>query len=116
MNIVWSVRHMEVKDSVDGHSKVVDLVRWTLTASNETQSSSLDGFEHIDFASSSFTPFEKLVEADVISWCHAAMGEYRRSELEKYVVQMVEQTSPPVASVPKVELPLPWAPIVASEA
>jgi hypothetical protein len=108
MDMVWSVRHMEVVDSVDTLSKVVDLVRWTLTATEGTQSSSIYGFEKIPLASGNFVPFEQLTEAGVIDWCHKSMGNLQRTEFEKRVTEVVSGNLNPAPSVPKVDLPLPW--------
>lgn len=109
MQIYWKVIKLRVADSLDGLSKVVVSVDWSVTASN-----TLDGINRSASVVATtdigkpdgedFVPFEELIEETVIDWVKATLGDEMVTWYEARSIRDVNAQSWPVI----VESLPPW--------
>lgn len=114
--ITWKVGTMECYPTYQQEKDVVFTVHWDClgaeTVNNITYNGRVYGATAVTFNSgSSFTPYDKLTQEQVLSWVWDAIGTEQKTSYENNVqTQINNQINPPV-----VILPLPWAPPIISQ-
>lgn len=101
----WTITQLSCFPQQGKNTNVVFATNWTLEATDGTYTGRTFGIANVDYdAGSSFTPYDELTEAQVLSWTLAALGEERIAGLEAIVAQQIQaQANPPVVTPP-----LPW--------
>lgn len=106
ITLTWGVDYMKSYPLYEGNQDVVCTVGWKLIATDGTYTSQIQGSSSIPVAvGPDFIPYELLTEAQVITWVQDVLGEDEVLELEKAVLELLNQAINP----PEVTLPLPWA-------
>jgi hypothetical protein len=103
----WTIQAMDCVPQEDGHTDVVVVAHWNVSASDGTYTSSVYGTQSFTYnPESSFTPYEDLTQEQVVGWVQEAMGEEQVASLEANLDQQIaNQINPPIVTPP-----LPWAP------
>ena len=106
MTILWLIERLLVKPTEGSNTDVVITADWRCNGSQESFSGTCYGSCSFAPPTGSFTPYDQLTEAQVLSWCYA--NGVDQSAIEANVsLQIQNQINPPVVS-----LPLPWVPPV----
>jgi hypothetical protein len=114
ITINWIIERLLVKPTEGTHTDVVITADWrcngTETIGDDVKSRDCIGtcYGSTSFAppSGSFTPYEDLTEAQVLSWCFA--NGVDQAAIEANVTQQInDQINPPIIAPP-----LPWLPPV----
>jgi len=106
MTILWLIERLLVKPTEGSLTDVVITADWRCNGSDETYSGTCYGSTSFAPPTGSFTPYDQLTEAQVLSWCYA--NGVDQSAIEANVTAQIQnQINPPVVS-----LPLPWVPPV----
>ena len=106
MTISWIIERLLVKPTEGTLADVVITADWRCNGSKDNYSGTCYGSASFAPPSGSFTPYEDLTEAQVLSWCFA--NGVDQAAIEANVTQQIEnQINPPVIAPP-----LPWAPVV----
>jgi hypothetical protein len=106
MNFIWTVETLFVRKTEGQLSDVVVTANWSCCASDGTFSAVSTGCTEFSPPTGSFTPYDQLTEAQVLSWCYAN-GVDKTAIEANVTAQIQNQINPPV-----VALPLPWVPPV----
>jgi hypothetical protein len=104
----WSIpkNGLRVK-TVDGQENTVTHVNFTVTATDGTNTASLQNSVNVPLdANAQFVPFASLTEAKVIEWVKAKLGN-KVAAFEKILNTQLEHKANPPARPAVVELP--WA-------
>ena len=115
--ITWKVTNLDCYPKYDQETDVVFTVHWdclgnmtvaTGSLSGSTYNSRVYGTTGVMYHSgSSFTPYNQLTEAQVLSWTFESMGPSQKASYEAGASNAIyTQIDPPVISPP-----LPWSPI-----
>lgn len=104
MTISWPIERLLVKPTEGTLTDVVINADWRCNGTDETYSGTCYGSCSFAPPSGSFTPYEDLTEAQVLSWCYAN-GVDKNAIEANVTLQIQNQINPPV-----VTLPLPWVP------
>jgi len=114
MNISWIIERLLVKPTEGTLTDVVITADWRCNGTETTGSGDTEQtysgtcYGSTSFAppTGSFTPYDQLTEAQVLSWCYA--NGVDQSAIEANVTAQIQnQINPPVVS-----LPLPWIEVV----
>ena len=106
MNISWIIERLLVKPTEGSLTDVVITADWRCNGTEQTYSGTCYGSTSVAPPTGSFTPYDQLTEAQVLSWCYA--NGVDQSAIEANVTAQIQnQINPPVVS-----LPLPWVPPV----
>jgi hypothetical protein len=106
ITILWIIERLLVKPTEGTLTDVVITADWRCNGSQDQYSGTCYGSTSFAPPSGSFTPYEDLTEAQVLSWCYA--NGVDQSAIEANVTQQInDQINPPII-VP----PLPWLPPV----
>lgn len=102
----WVIEQLQCYPQHDNHTDVVFNICWRRQATDGSHNADIYGAQAVTLdPSATFTPFEQLTEAQVISWLEDAFGpeqlEAQKASLDK---QIADQINPPV-----VRPALPWA-------
>ena len=102
----WSVVQMDCYPEYDNQTDVVFTVHWTLTGEENDLTGSVYGSVGVTVdEGATFTPYDKLTEAQVIGWVQSALGEEQVTAYEANVAQQIaDKANPPVVTPP-----LPWS-------
>ena len=104
--LTWLIERLLVKPTEGSNTDVVITADWRCNGSQESFSGTCYGSCSFAPPTGSFTPYDQLTEAQVLSWCYA--NGVDQSAIEANVsLQIQNQINPPVVS-----LPLPWVPPV----
>ena len=112
ISIVWIIERLLVKPTEGTLTDVVITADWRCNGSQDNYSGTCYGSASFAPPSGSFTPYEDLTEAQVLSWCFA--NGVNKTAIEANVTAQIEnQINPPIIAPP-----LPWLPpvVVASPA
>lgn len=115
--ITWKVTNLDCYPKYDQETDVVFTVHWdclgnmtvaTGSLSGSTYNSRVYGTTGVMYHSgSSFTPYNQLTEAQVLSWTFESMGPAQKASYEAGASNAIyTQIDPPV-----VQPPLPWSPV-----
>jgi hypothetical protein len=101
----WNVVQMNAYPEYEGKSDVVFTVHWTLTGTDGEYVGSVYGSQGVSIdREAPYTPYADLIEAQVIGWVQAAMGEEQVASYEANVAQQIaDKINPPVVTPP-----MPW--------
>jgi hypothetical protein len=100
--ITWKIESLTVKPQQGSHTDVVVTAAWRCVG--ESGDIYLSNYGTASFAApgSTFTPYDQLTEAQVLSWCYA--NGVDKAGVEANVrLELNERINPPVVSKP-----LPW--------
>ena len=106
ITINWIIERLLVKPTEGTLTDVVITADWRCNGSQDQYSGTCYGSASFAPPSGSFTPYDQLTEAQVLSWCFA--NGVDKTSIEANVTQQIEaQINPPVIAPP-----LPWLPPV----
>jgi hypothetical protein len=106
ITLSWIIERLLVKPAEGTHTDVVITADWRCNGSQDNYSGTCYGSASFAPPSGSFTPYEDLTEAQVLSWCYA--NGVDQAAIEANVTQQInDQINPPVIAPP-----LPWVPPV----
>ena len=109
ITLSWLIERLLVKPTEGPNTDVVITAYWRCNGSQESFSGTCYGSTSFQPPSGSFTPYDQLTEAQVLSWCFA--NGVDQAAIEANVTLQIEnQINPPV-----VTMPLPWLPVVVAE-
>ena len=109
MTILWLIERLLTKPVEGSNTDVVITADWRCNGSQESFSGTCYGSCSFAPPSGSFTPYDQLTEAQVLSWCYA--NGVDKTAIEANVsLQIQNQIDPPV-----VALPLPWVPPIVEQ-
>lgn len=102
----WTIVQMDAYPEYEGKTDVVFTVHWTLSGTDGVYAGSVYGSVATTLAEgSTYTPYDKLTEDQVVGWVKDALGEKQVADYEANVAQQIaDQANPPVVTPP-----LPWA-------
>lgn len=102
--ITWTVTAMDCYPQVDNKTDVVFNVHWICSGTQDTYTSSIYSTQSVTLDSSAtYTPYDQLTEAQILSWIWASGVD--KTATETSVQQQIDnQINPPVVTPP-----LPWA-------
>lgn len=105
--ITWAVKPNGLHTTTKGNNTdVVVHVEYTITATDGTNTASIEYSQSFDTISESFTPFEQLSEAQVIAWAQEKLGPHQLANLQLGMDQHLELiANPPAPVTPKAA---PW--------
>ena len=103
----WNIQAMDCVPQEDGHTDVVVVAHWNVSATDGTYTSSAYGTQSFTLEQGgSFTPYADLTQEQVVGWVQEAMGIDAVTKLQENLDKQIEnQINPPI-----VTLPLPWIP------
>ena len=102
ISIVWIIERLLVKPTEGTLTDVVITADWRCNGSQDNYSGTCYGSASFAPPSGSFTPYEDLTEAQVLSWCFA--NGVNKTAIEANVTAQIEnQINPPIIAPP-----LPW--------
>ena len=106
ITLSWIIERLLVKPTEGSNTDVVITADWRCNGSQDQYSGTCYGSASFAPPSGSFTPYDQLTEAQVLSWCFA--NGVDKTSIEANVTQQIEaQINPPVIAPP-----LPWLPPV----
>lgn len=102
----WGITELVTYPEYDGYPEVVQAVYWTLTGDDGAgHTATMTGAQGVSLElSGSFTPYEDLTEAQVLSWLMESMTPSGVDYYEAEVAKQIEAQANPPAPNP----PLPW--------
>ena len=103
----WNIQAMDCVPQEDGHTDVVVVAHWNVSATDGTYTSSVYGTQSFKLKQGgSFTPYADLTQEQVVGWVQEGMGIDAVTKLQENLDKQIEnQINPPI-----VTLPLPWIP------
>ena len=102
----WKILNLETVPSIDGLENVVSIVRWLLTAANDTKSTTVEGTVELDNPlADGFIVYAELSEDQVLTWVKDKLGNDLTIDYYRYLDQQLEKLK---KSVPVVT-DLPWS-------
>ena len=105
MTILWIIERLLVKPTEGSLTDVVITADWRCNGTDETYSGTCYGSASFAPPTGSFTPYDKLTEAQVLDWCFAN-GVDKKAIEANVTAQIENQINPPVIAPP-----LPWVPV-----
>jgi hypothetical protein len=106
ITINWIIERLLVKPTEGTLTDVVITADWRCNGTDGTYSGTCYGSASFQPPSGSFTPYDQLTEAQVLSWCFA--NGVDKTSIEANVTAQIEnQINPPIIAPP-----LPWLPPV----
>jgi hypothetical protein len=106
ITLSWIIERLLVKPTEGSLTDVVITADWRCNGSQDQYSGTCYGSTSFAPPSGSFTPYEDLTEAQVLSWCFA--NGVDQAAIEANVTQQInDQINPPIIAPP-----LPWLPPV----
>jgi hypothetical protein len=106
ITLSWIIERLLVKPTEGTLTDVVITADWRCNGSQESFSGTCYGSTSFAPPTGSFTPYEDLTEAQVLSWCFA--NGVDQAAIEANVTLQIEnQINPPIIAPP-----LPWVPPV----
>jgi hypothetical protein len=103
--ILWIIERLLVKLIEGSNPDVVITADWRCNGTQDQYSGTCYGSCSFQPPTGEFTPYEDLTEAQVLNWCYE--NGVDQAAIEANVsLQINDQISPPV-----VTLPLPWVPV-----
>ena len=106
ITLSWIIERLLVKPTEGTLTDVVITADWRCNGSQESFSGTCYGSTSFAPPTGSFTPYEDLTEAQVLSWCFA--NGVDQAAIEANVTLQIEnQINPPIIAPP-----LPWLPPV----
>jgi hypothetical protein len=106
ITLSWIIERLLVKPTEGTLTDVVITADWRCNGTQESFSGTCYGSASFAPPSGSFTPYEDLTEAQVLSWCFA--NGVDKTAIEANVTQQInDQINPPIIAPP-----LPWLPPV----
>jgi hypothetical protein len=103
ITISWIIERLLVKPTEGTLTDVVITADWRCNGTQDQYSGTCYGSASFAPPSGSFTPYEDLTEAQVLSWCFA--NGVDKTAIEANVTQQInDQINPPIIAPP-----LPWA-------
>jgi hypothetical protein len=102
----WTISAMDCVPQEDGHTDVVVVAHWNVSATDGTYSSSAYGTQSFTYdAGKAFIPYDSLTESEVVLWVQESMGIDAVTALQQNLDQQIaNQVNPPIVTPP-----LPWA-------
>lgn len=102
----WTIQAMDCVPQEDGHTDVVVVAHWNVSATDGTYTSSAYGTQSFTYDPvSTFTPYNQLTQEQVVGWVQDGMGAEGVASLEANLNTQIEnQINPPIVTPP-----LPWA-------
>jgi hypothetical protein len=102
----WTIQAMDCVPQEDGHTDVVVVAHWNVSATDGTYTSSIYGTQSFTLQQGgSFTPYADLTQDQVVGWVQAGMGIDAVTALQQNLDnQLANQVNPPIVTPP-----LPWA-------
>jgi hypothetical protein len=105
MTITWVVEQLDTYPLFEAIPNVVYNVHWRINASDGEYTATVYGTRAIPYNSKdTFTPFNKLTEAQIINWVKSEIGEVGIAEIEARLTYLIDNQRNPVVYAP----PLPW--------
>ena len=103
---IWSFPTLSAYPSYEGETDVVFTVHWVLTGTDGNgHNGSVYGTVGVPYAASSpFTPYANLTEAQVTAWVVEALGPEQVASLKANIDSQIQQQVLPTV----VNLPPPW--------
>jgi hypothetical protein len=102
ISILWIIERLLVRKVEGTYSDVVITADWRCNGSQDQYSATCYGSASLQPPSGSFTPYEDLTEAQVLSWCFS--NGVNKTAIEANVTAQIEnQINPPVVCLPN-----PW--------
>ena len=106
ITLSWIIERLLVKPTEGTLTDVVITADWRCNGTQESFSGTCYGSTSFAPPSGSFTPYEDLTEAQVLSWCFS--NGVDQTAIEANVTAQIEnQINPPIIAPP-----LPWVPPV----
>jgi hypothetical protein len=101
----WTIQAMDCVPQEDGHTDVVVVAHWNVSATDGTYTASVYGTQSFTYnPETSFTPYADLTQEQVVGWVQDGMGPEGVASLEANLDTQIEnQINPPLVSPP-----LPW--------
>jgi hypothetical protein len=102
----WVISQLDAYPEHEGHNDVVFTVHWRRQATDGTHNADIYGAQAVTLdPDTTFTPFNQLTEAQVISWLETAFGEEAlAAQVAALDAQITNLVTPQV-----INPPLPWA-------
>lgn len=101
----WSFPALDVTNSINGYSNVVQAVHWVYEGSNGTVYEQIVGCTPLPLPSSSLVDYQNLTPEIVTGWVVNALGRSKVAEMEVELANRIAaKVSPKVVSEPP-----PWA-------
>ena len=89
----------------DGLTDVVFSVSWSLTATDDTYTSAVNGTIGVELdPAAPYTPYNELTKDQVLGWVKSSLGDAQVLEYENGVSSIVEAQKNPIIVTPV----LPW--------
>ncbi len=105
MELTWNITQMTCYPEQDGLTDVVFSVSWSLTATDDTYTSSVNGTIGVELdPAAPYTPYNELTKDQVLGWVKSSLGDAQVLEYENGVSSIVEAQKNPIIVTPV----LPW--------
>jgi hypothetical protein len=106
MELTWNITQMSCYPEQDGLTDVVFSVSWSLTATDDTYTSSVNGTIGVELdPAAPYTPYNELTKDQVLGWVKSSLGDAQVLEYENGVSSIVEAQKNPTIVTPA----LPWS-------
>jgi hypothetical protein len=101
----WTIQAMDCVPQEDGHTDVVVVAHWNVSATDGTYNASVYGTQSFTYDSGkAFIPYSSLTQDEVVGWVQAGMGIDAVTALQENLDnQIANQINPPIVTPA-----LPW--------
>ena len=101
----WKVLNLETVPSINGLENAVAVIRWLITATDESNSTTVEGTVELDNPSSEgYIAYGDLNEEQVLTWAKSTLGD----ELVTKYYQYLDQQLVKLTKLTPVPAELPW--------
>ena len=101
----WSIKSMVVNPQINGKTNVVVQANWLAELEQNGCSAQTSGCQQFNLGES-FTPYENLIESQVIGWVKESLGNDQVTNIEADLTQTISDKLNPV--IAHQEKSLPW--------
>lgn len=99
--MIWKIESLLAR--IEGNNKIVERAIWRVSHIEDGIEAFVSGWSDFQYQeSTSFTAYESLTEAEVLSWVHAILGDQRQKHEAEVMRQWEVKRRQPIV------LPLPW--------
>ena len=102
----WKILNLETIPSINGLENAVAVIRWLITATDETNSTTVEGTVELGNPSAEgFIAYSDLSEEQALTWTKATLGD----DLVTKYYQYLDQQLVKLTKLTPVPADLPWA-------
>ena len=102
----WKILNLETIPSINGLENAVSVIRWLITATDATNSTTVEGTVELENPSAEgFIAYNNLTKDQVLVWTKATLGDELVTKYYEYLDQQLVKLAKPTP----VPAELPWA-------